>query len=114
MICKEIFESKHKHDDWDDEVDDIPSDPDADKIPHLVMQFKKALDVDGNYPITFKDGTKVKLPLGDIRTFVERYLTLKPLDREKMQELAGESKENFDAILHFFHRPPAPRSVYDR
>jgi len=111
MKINELFESKH--DEWDeDDVPSVPSDPDSDKIPHILMQMKKAIDVQGNYPITFKDGTKTKIPLSDIVKFVEKYVTLKPMDREKMQDVAGQSKENFDMILKHFRGETAPKSIY--
>jgi hypothetical protein len=107
-----LFEGKH--DDWDDEMDDVPSDPDSDKVPHILMQMKKALDVGGNYPITFKDGSKVKVTTDEIEKFVSRYMELKPMDREKMQDLASQSHENFVKIIHFFDAPKAEKSLYQR
>jgi hypothetical protein len=34
------------NDDWDKE-EELPGDPDLDKVPNLIIQFKKSLDVDG-------------------------------------------------------------------
>lgn len=102
-------------DDWD-EKDEKPADPDADKIPHLVMQLRKSLDVGGDYNIKFNDGSKHKLPLKDINAFMEMYLLVKPLDKEKMQDVAIMSKENFDKVVSFFKPKHGPRekSRYDR
>jgi hypothetical protein len=113
MKIQEIL-LESKHDDWDDERDEVPSDPDSDKVQHILMQMKKALDVGGNYPITFRDGTKAKVSTDDIEKFVSRYMSLKPLDREKMQDLASQSHENFVKILHFFDAPKAEKSLYQR
>ena len=101
----ELEEAKRKKrpdlDDLDDE-EEKPEDPDADKVPHILMQLKKAQDVDGDHHIKFIDGQKHKLPIADINLFMDKYMDMKPLDREKMQEVAVMSKEKFDTILSFF------------
>jgi len=102
--------NESKHDDWDDE-DEIVGDPDQDKIPHILMQLKKAVDVGGNYPITFKDGKKFKIPMDVIMDFIRKYGALKPMDREEMQSLAAKSKDDFVAALQGFNRTPAPRGI---
>jgi hypothetical protein len=99
------------HDDWDDE-DEVVADPDQDKIPHIVMQLKKAADVGGNHPITFKDGKKFKIPMNVINAFMRKYNDMKPLDREEMQNIASKSKDDFIAAIQGFNRPNAPRSIY--
>jgi hypothetical protein len=86
------------HDDWDDE-DEVAPDPDQDTILHIVMQMKKALDLKGGYRITFKDGSKHHLPLKDIQAFMTRYNSLKPYEREKMQDIASRSLEDFYSVL---------------
>jgi len=88
--------------DDDDDEEEKPEDPDADKVPHILMQLKKAQDVDGDHHIKFIDGQKHKLPIADINLFMDKYMDMKPLDREKMQEVAVMSKEKFDTILSFF------------
>jgi hypothetical protein len=108
-IAEVLKESKY--DDWEDE-DEVVSDPDHDKIPHIVMQLKKAVDVGGNYPITFKDGKKFKIPMNVILAFIRKYSELKPMDREEMQSLAAKSKDDFVATIQGFNRTPAPRSIY--
>jgi predicted DNA-binding transcriptional regulator YafY len=103
-------------DDWDDDDEEAPEDPEKDKVPHILMQLRKAKDVDGNHPIKFADGSKSKLPLKDIDAFMDMYMMVKPLDREKMQQVAIMSKENFDKIVSFF-KPKhgrAEKSIYDR
>lgn len=82
------------HDDWDGE-DEVVADPDQDKIPHIMTQLGKAIDVRGNYPITFKNGEKVTLPMSDIVAFVRTYMALKPAQKEDMQALAADSKDAF-------------------
>ena len=103
----EIDEAKRKarHDDDDDddeEEDEKPEDPDKDKVPHILMQLRKAQDVDGDYPIKFLDGSEVILPLKDINLFTEMYLNVKPQDRERLQQVASMSKDKFDKLLTFF------------
>lgn len=103
-------------DDFDDEEDEKVEDPDADKVQHIVMQLRKAQDVDGDHPIKFEDNTKVKLPLTDINLFMTKYMDMKPRDREKMQQVAIMSKEKFDTILSFFqptHGKPE-KSLYEK
>jgi hypothetical protein len=104
---------KAKHDDWEDK-DDLPNDPDEDKVPHILMQLRKALDVDGDYLIKFKDGTKHKIPHEISKKFVERYLTLKPADREVMQDMAVASLEGFKKALSQKFSPLSEPSIYNR
>jgi hypothetical protein len=85
-------------DDWDKEEEE-PENPDADKIPHIVMQLKKAADVGGNYPIIFKDGSKHVLPYNMIASFLTKYMEKKPFEREAMQDQAGQSLLDFQATM---------------
>ena len=99
----------------DDEEEEDPEDPDSDKVQHILMQLRKAQDVDGDHLIKFVDGTKVKLPIADINLFMDKYMDMKPADREKMQQVAIMSKEQFDTILTFFqpkHGKPE-KSIYE-
>jgi hypothetical protein len=106
-------------DDWDDKDDDEDEkveDPDKDKVPHILMQLRKAKDVDGDYPIKFQDGTKHIVSLSNIDAFIEMYMALRPLDREKLQDVAIMSKQQFDKILSFF-KPDHPlhhKSIYEK
>jgi len=87
-------------DDWDNEDEDEKvEDPDKDKVPHILMQLKKALDVDGDYPIKFLDGSAYKLPVDNINDFIDTYMLLKPTDRENLQIVAVRSKKEFDNII---------------
>jgi hypothetical protein len=102
-------------DDFDDE-DEKAEDPDKDKVPHILMQLRKAKDVDGDYPIKFRDGTKHIVSLSNIDDFIEMYMVLRPLDREKLQDVAIMSKQQFDKILSFF-KPDHPlhhKSIYEK
>ncbi len=108
-----LLEAKNKEiDDWDDE-DEPVADADSDKVKHLVMQLRSALDVDGNYAISFKDGSKAKLPVSDINLFLRKYEMVKPADKEKMQDVASMSKDHFDKIVKFFKGEIRPKSQYD-
>jgi hypothetical protein len=98
------------HDDWDKEEEEAP-DPDQDKIPHIVMQLKKAIDLK-NHPITFKDGNKSIIPRAKILQFMNRYNDMKPMDREKMQELASQSLDKFNEVLATFSAPSAEKTIY--
>jgi hypothetical protein len=101
MKIQEILEAKKLTKDMDDfdDVDEPAVDADQDKIPHIVMQLRKALDVDGDYPITFKDGKKFKLKLNDIMKFLKKYLSLKPMDRDTMQNMASVNIDGFHKAL---------------
>ena len=93
-----------------DDVMDKPEDADQDKVPHILMQLRKALDVDGNYPITFKDGKKAKLSMDQIVAFIKKYMTLNPQDKESLQTQAGNSLEGFMAALkQEFKKPELPK-----
>jgi hypothetical protein len=105
-----ILEAK---DDFDWEEDDAPpADADSDKVKHLVMQLRSALDVDGNYAISFKDGSKAKLPVNHINMFLKKYETLKPADKEKLQTIAGQSKVDFYQALKSFTGEKRPQDAY--
>lgn len=112
MKIQEILEAKKIDkgmDDFDD-VDEPAPDADQDKVPHILMQLRKAIDVDGNYPITFKDGKKAKLSLDHIAAFVKKYMTLSPQDKESLQTQAANSLEGFMAALkQDFKKPDLPK-----
>lgn len=84
-----------KHHDIDDEVDAPVADADQDTVPHILMQLRKAVDVDGDYPITFKDGKKAKLSMDHISDFVKKYMSAKPDEKEMLQTKASNSLEGF-------------------
>lgn len=97
-----------------DDEDEVSVDNDGDEglTPNILVQFKKALDVNGNYPITFRDGSKLKLPLADIKNFVSRYVTMKPMHREQMQDIAVESPARFQEVLDHFSAPKTVSSIH--
>ena len=103
-------------DDFDDEEEEKPEDPDADKVQHIIMQLRKAVDVEGNHPIKFLDGSKHKIPLKDAELFIDKYMSMKPQDREKMQEVAIMDLDKFNTILSFFkpEHGKLQKSIYDR
>jgi hypothetical protein len=112
MKIQEILEAKQLKkgmDDFDD-VDEPAPDADQDKVPHILMQLRKAIDVDGNYPITFKDGKKAKLSMDQIAAFVKKYMGLNPQDKEALQTQASNSLEGFMAALkQEFKKPELPK-----
>jgi hypothetical protein len=93
--CEKVSEGKF---DFDDE-DERPEDPDKDKVQHIVMQARKAYDVEGNYPIQFKDGSKTKLPLPMIVRFLKMYNMLKTNDKESLANAAAQSPKDFQAAI---------------
>lgn len=118
MKVQELLEAKKKKqlpmvqgDDFDD-AEEYPSDPDLDKIPHIIMQLRSALDTEGDRKIHFKDGNKAKIPVDIIRQFLIKYLELKPSDREQMQNMASRSLSGFKEALttNFFTRQD--KSIY--
>jgi hypothetical protein len=106
--------AESRYDDWDKEEEELPGDPDLDKVPNLIIQFKKSLDVDGRYPIVFRDGRKVNIPTGIMVDFLNKYDDLKPMDRESMQNLAAQSVDKFKEVLATFKGQKPERSIYDR
>ena len=109
MKIFEVMEVKKPVDDLDDVVDK-PEDADQDKIPHILMQLRKALDVDGDYTITFKDGKKTKLPMDVIVAFIKKYMDARPDDKEGLQAQAANSLEGFmSAIKKDISRPTPPK-----
>ena len=105
ILLNEARKKAAKHDDWDDE-DDKPEDPDADKVPHIIMQLRKAYDVEGNYPILFKDGKRHKLKMETIIDFMKKYLNAKPLEKEMMQ---NKAIENIEGLLSVIKSPAASK-----
>lgn len=110
MKIFEVMEVKKPVDDLDDVVDK-PEDADQDKIPHILMQLRKALDVDGEYPITFKDGKKAKLPMDVIVGFIKKYMAARPDEKEGMQTQAGNSLEGFMATLKAPEKPKLSHKI---
>ena len=86
-------------DDWDSDEDEKPEDPDKDRVPHILMQVKKALDVEGDHDIQFENGDKHKFSVSDLNIFLTNYLDMKPEMREKMQEAAITGQEEFENIV---------------
>lgn len=113
MRIQEILEAKKLPKGVDDleDMDEPTDDADQDKVPHIVMQLRKALDVDGDYPVTFKDGKKYKLKLKDIQRFLNVYERLKPLDRENMQNTASKNIEGFHDSLNTKINPKPASSI---
>lgn len=106
---------KHKHAikqkrDLDD-VEDKPEDADQDAIPHIMMQLMKAIDVEGNYPITFRDGSKAKLGMEQIANFVKKYMAARPDEKEMMQSMASNSLEGFMSALNKPEKPKFSQKI---
>ena len=110
MKVQEIMEAKALPTDDLEDSDEPSPDADQDKIPHILMQLRKALDVDGDYPITFKDGKKAKLGMEDIVNFVKKYMDASPSEKESLQNQAANSLDGFKAALKTtFKKPELPK-----
>ena len=109
LLEKKLKKMVQKH--GDDEVDMPPEDPEQDKIPHIVMQLKKAVDVEGDYPVTFKDGKKVKLQLDNIKAFLHKYNKMKPHEREAMQNMAAKDLDGFHKALRMKAAEPVKHQI---
>ena len=99
-----------------DDENGIVDDPDTDKVPHIVMQFKKAIDNGGRSQIVFKDGDKVSIPMELIVDFLNSYDNLKPFEREEVQKNATQSLASFkEQLQKMKSRNPMtamPKSIY--
>ena len=93
--CVKVGEGRF---DFDDE-DERPEDPEKDKVQHIVMQARKAYDVEGNYPIQFQDGSKTKIPLPMITKFLKMYNMMKSNDKEVFQTKAAQSPKDFQMAV---------------
>jgi hypothetical protein len=59
---------------------------------NIIMQLRKAADVEGNMTIQFADGKKAKLPLGVIEIALKKFNSFrKPDAKEKLQTAMGKS-----------------------
>jgi hypothetical protein len=106
--------AESRYDDWDKDEDEVVTDPDQDKVPNLIIQFKKSMDVAGDYPIKFNDGSKVRIPVNTMVDFLNKYDDLKPMDREKMQNMAAQSVDKFKEVLATFKGQKPEQSIYNR
>lgn len=111
MKITELLAESRYDDDFDKE-EELPGDPDLDKVPNLIIQFKKSMDVNGRYPILFRDGSKVNIPTGIMVDFLNKYDELKPMDREKIQNMAAQSVDKFKEVLATFKGDKPERSIY--
>ncbi len=71
----------------------------TDDAPNITVQFKKSMDVAGNYPILFANGKKEMVPVADMVAYLNHYDELKPFEREEIQKVAGQSLEKFNNII---------------
>jgi len=93
-------------------INEVLNESFADETPNITVQFKKAMDVGGNYPILFKDGSKVKIPVNMIIDFLNKYDQLKPMQRNEMQKLAVMSPDKFKEVLASFKGDRPEKSIY--
>lgn len=111
MKIFEIIEArKGPVDDFDD-IEEPVQDADLDKIPNILIQMRKAFDVDGNYEFKFKDGTKHKLGMDDIVKFVKKNMAAKPAEREIMQIKGLESLEGLMSVINAKEAPKSDMRI---
>jgi hypothetical protein len=80
----------------------IFGDPEDDKVPNIVIQIRKSMDLNGNFPIKFQDGNSEHISLNMMTDFLNKYQSLKPARREDMQKQAIQSFDAFkDAMKNF-------------
>ena len=115
MKIFEVIEAKklgNIDSEWEDESPE--QDAELDSTPHILQQVRKAIDVDGNYDIKFKDGSKHKLEMPQIVAFIKKYMTAKPLDKETLQNQAGQSLDGFIAAIDSDVKSNPNKSIYVR
>jgi hypothetical protein len=88
------------------------TDPDSEKVPNIVLQIRKSMDTGGNRALTFRDGSSQVVPISAMISFMNKYESLKPIDRETMQTQAVQSPESFMDVLKNFNGRIAPKSIY--
>lgn len=111
MKIFEVIEAKKLPvDDFEDDV--TVSDADQDSVPNILMQMRKAIDVDGNYEFKLADGSKHKLELPQIATFIKKYMTAKPQDKEKLQNQAITSIEGLLSAIKSDVKVNPNKSIY--
>ena len=107
MKIFDVIEAKKRPaDDWEDD-DEPVQDADLDKIPNILIQMRKAFDVDGNYDFKFKDGSKAKIEMPDIVKFVKKYMAAKSLEKEQMSNKSIESLKGLMSVINA-EEPPKP------
>lgn len=98
-----------------DDVEDSVStqDADQDSVPNILMQMRKAIDVDGNYEFKFADGSKHKLEMPKIAAFIKKYMTAKPQDKERLQDQAIASVDGLLAAIKSDVKANPNKSIYN-
>ena len=76
-------------------------DPSKDKSPpHIISQLQKAVSLgDKHDGVKFKDGKTHKVSAKHAQGFINKYMSSKPADKEKMQSHGHESHKNFKTHL---------------
>jgi len=122
MKIQEIMEAKSKkkhHDDLDDKEEVVP-DAEQDDVKNIFMQIKHGLSLlqardhdaeEFSIPIKFADKSQVHLDNKMIRAFLKKFMSAKPDDREKMQDMAIKSPQGFKAALNFELEPVVKNQI---
>jgi hypothetical protein len=104
MIEANRHNRSHHSDPFEDETlfeggdeDDSAEDADKDKIPHIVMQLRKAKDVDGNHKIKFEDGSSHYVSMTVIKNFLDKHDKVKPAQKDAMSRDAIKSLRHLKA-----------------
>jgi hypothetical protein len=89
-----------REDDFENDSDDASDDADNDAVPNILMQVRKAMDHEGNFPLMFMNGEEHRASMDDLREFAILYLSLKPQERAQLQDKAVTSVVDFnDSIV---------------
>jgi len=83
-----------------------------DNIQNLMVQVNKALDNDGQITIRFRNGENIVVSKNILQIFRKKYMELKPYEKEKMQNLAAQSKDHFTQIADTFVGNKVTESIY--
>lgn len=81
----------------DEPEHDSHEDPDEDKVPHLVSQLHKVVSI--NKPVKFKNGETHSISAHHAHKFLNKYLSLKPSDKEELQKKAHASHSEFHKAI---------------
>lgn len=97
----------------EDDIDVIDSDFENESVENIVMQLRKALDYNGDYPVKFNDGSAAYISEDDINTFLTKLQSFKPNDRLTMQNEATKSLPDFYKMLKSFNGQVMSKSIYE-
>lgn len=114
MEAKKFHKHKAKPADDFDDKDEVVPDADQDDVKNILMQIKHGIsllqaqdkdDTNFSLPIKFADRTVHNIGSEHIGNFLEKFMSAKPADREKMQDMAIRNLRGFKDALSFRLEP---------